>query len=181
MIGDFTVFKQTTSPGGRGSQSMNVAASSWVILPGEPVMLVAGASACIPAANNLVAISSPFVPLSVTGTGLVGIAQTTSTNTAGAAGFVEIIPANPETVYLINAQTPSLINTQAKYDALVGARVLINLNSAGVVNTSAGGGAYYTALLSDSALNGFIVRPLDVFKFPNKVALSPLTGVVATV
>lgn len=173
MIGDIVIYKQSSSQGGRGSQSMTVAASAWIINAGEPVLLVAGASACIPGSGTMTTIPSAFVPYSVTGTGFLGVAETNSTNTSTAAGSVDFVPATSETVLLINAQTPSLINTQAKYTALVGARVLINTNS--VTAT----GATYTALLSDSALNGFIVRPLNVFKFPNKVALSPLDGISA--
>lgn len=173
MLGDIVIYKQSSVQGGRGSQSMTVAASAVLINAGEPVLLVAGASACIPGTGSMTTIPSAFVPYSVSGTGFLGVAETTSTNTASLAGSVEVVPANSQTTYLINAQTPSLINTQAKYDALVGARVLITTVSPTAT------GAIYQAQLTDSALNGFTVRPLDIFKFPNKVALSPLDGISA--
>lgn len=52
-------------------------------------------------------------------------------------------------------------NTQAKYNALVGARVLIDL-TAGV----------YTILAADGAGNGCIVEYLDISKYPGMVAFS---------
>lgn len=182
MLGDITIYKQANGQMGSGTQSINVAASAWIIQPGEPVSLVAGASACIPATGTLYTIPSPYVPYSVTGTGFFGVAETISSNTTSLGGLIDIVAPTSNTVYLCNAQTPSLIATQALYDALVGHRVLLNCSSPGVVNTpevTNGGGQTYTVLLTDSALNGFIVRPLNVFKFPNKVAFSPLDGISA--
>lgn len=169
-LGDIVVFKQSSAQGGRGSQSMTVAASAAVplIYPGEPVCLVAGATSCIPGATNLLTIPSPFVPYSVSGTGLLGIAETKATNTATLAGSVDYIPADSRTVYLITAKVSATITPQATYDALVGHRVLIDLTS-----------GVYTGLISDSALNGCIIRPLDVFKYPGKIAFSFLDGVSA--
>lgn len=161
-LGDITIYKQASATGGRGSQSISVAPSAGLILPGEPVLIIAGATSVLPnLSTNLLTIPSPFVPYSVTGTGLLGIAQTTSTNTATLAGSVDFVPVTSETVYLINANSSFLVNTQAKYDALVGHRVLIDLTT-----------GTYTMLVSDSALNGSIIRPLNVFKFPGKIAFS---------
>ena len=168
-LGDFTIYQQASNQGGRGSRLINVASSVGLINAGEPVFIIAGATSVIPnVSTNLITISSPFVPFSVTGTGLVGIAQTTSTNTSSAAGSVNVCPANAGTTWLVNSNNSTSVNTQAKYDALVGHRVLIDY-TAGV----------YTALLSDSALNGFIIQELDVVKFPGKVALSILPGIIA--
>lgn len=55
--------------------------------------------------------------------------------------------------------------TQAEYDALVGARVLIDLTAGS-----------YTLLASDSANNGCVVEPLDISLFPGKVAFSIRAG-----
>ena len=55
--------------------------------------------------------------------------------------------------------------TQAEYDALVGARVLLDLTS-----------GTYTILATDSANNGCVVEPLDISRFPNKVAFSIRAG-----
>ena len=55
--------------------------------------------------------------------------------------------------------------TQSEYDALVGARVLLDL-TAGV----------YTILATDGANNGCVVMPLDISKYPNKVAFTFRAG-----
>lgn len=169
MLGDITIYKQDSTNGGRGSQSITVIASVGLINPGEPVLIVAGASAVLPnQATNLLTLPSPFVPYSVTGTGLLGIAETISTNTSSTAGSVDFLPVTSGTVYLINANSSAAVATQALYDALVGHRVLIDLTSGS-----------YTMLATDSALNGSIIRPLNVFKFPNKIAFSFVDGVSA--
>ena len=164
MIGDITIYQQGSAQGGRGTRRINVAATASIINPGEPVFIVAGASAAVyNQTSNLITVTSPYVPYATTGTGLLGIAETKSTNTASLAGYVDYVPATSTITWLCVAQTPSLINTQAKYDALVGARVLLNVNTPGISEQ-------YTMLLTDSALNGFIVQPLDIFKYPNMVA-----------
>jgi len=160
LIGDITILQQSSAQGGRGSRLINVGPSAGVILPGEPVFIVAGASAVLPnTATNLLTVPSPFVAYSVSGTGLLGIAQTTSTNTSTLAGSVEYVPANSDTVYIITANSATLVSTQAKYDALVNNRVLID-RTAGT----------YTLLTTDSALNGCIIQPLNVFAYPGKIA-----------
>jgi hypothetical protein len=164
MLGDITIYQQPSAAGGRGSRRFNVASSATAINAGEPVTMVAGATAVIPAATNLIAIPSPYVPYSVSGTGLVGIAETTSTNTASLNGYVDVcLPQG--TTFLITANSATVVNTQAKYDALVGHRVLIDL--------AAGS---YTGLVADSALNGCLIVPLDVVKFPGKIAFAFLNG-----
>lgn len=168
-LGDITIFKQGSAGGGFGSKRINVAASAGVINAGEPVLIVAGASAVLPnQSTNLLTVPSPYVPLSVTGTGLLGIAQTTSTNTSTAAGFVEYVPCNSGTTFLIKAHNSSAVDTQAEYDALVGHRVLIDLTSGN-----------YTILVADSALNGCIIQPLDVYRYPGMVAFTFRDGVSA--
>lgn len=168
MLGDITIYQQSSAQGGSGSRRFNVGASATVINAGEPVTLVAGATAVIPAATNLITVPSPFVPYSVSGTGLVGIAETTSTNTASLAGYVDVLPVSSKTTYLITSNSALAVSTQAKYDALVGHRVLIDLTAGS-----------YTMLLSDSALNGCIIVPLDVVKFPGKIAFAFVDGVSA--
>ena len=161
-LGDITVFRQASSGGGSGSRTMNTQASAGVISAGEPIYLVAGASAVLPnQSTNLVTVASPYVSYGVTGTGILGVAETTATNTASVAGTVEYIPAHPDTVFIINANTSLSVSTQAKYDALVGHRVLMDLTS-----------GVYTLLTSDSALNGFVIQPLNIFKYPNKIAFT---------
>lgn len=168
-LGDITVYRHASSNGGAASLPFVAAASAGVIQAGEPVYLVAGASAVLPnQSNNLVLVTSPFVPLSVTGTGILGIAETTATNTATVAGEVYVIPANTDSVYIINAKTSASVATQALYDALVGKRVLMDLTS-----------GVYTLLTTDSALNGFVIQPLNIFKYPNKIAFTIRAGVTA--
>jgi len=172
MLGDIIIYQQSSTQGGRGSRRVNVVASAAVIYAGEPVMMVAGASAVLPnQATNLLTVSSPFVSYGVTGTGLLGIAETTSTNTASVAGYVDYVPVDSKTTYLLNliAASSAVGKTQAAYDAVVGRRVLIDLTA-----------GTYTALTADSALNGAIVQPLDVFKFPNKIAVIFRDGVSAS-
>lgn len=170
LLGDIVVFRQSSAGGGAGSKVFNAASSATVINAGEPVVIVAGASTVIPnGAVTLITVASPYVPFSVSGTGLVGIAETSTV--ASTAGTIQVLMVNSDTEFLINATTPSLINTQAKYDALVGARVLINATSPAVT------GWTYTMALTDSALNGFVVRPLDIVKFPSKVAFMILNTV----
>ena len=176
MLGDIVIYHQESAGGGRGSRRILAAASAGTILAGEPVVIVAGASTVVPnQAATLLTQASPYVPYNVTGTGFVGIAQTSTT--ANTAGGFDVAPANTGVTYLVTATTPSLINTQAKYDTLLGARVL--LRASVVATTVSTSGFQYSCDLTDSALNGFIVRPLDIFKFPNKVAISPVAGVIA--
>jgi len=170
-LGDITIYKQSSAQGGRGSQSITVVASAGVINAGEPVLIVAGASAVLPnVATNLLTVPSPFVPYSVTGTGLLGIAETNSTNTSSLAGSVDFVPVDSKTVYLIkiNAAASANVVTQASYNAIVGHRVLIDLTTGS-----------YTLLATDSALNGCIVRPLNIVEHPGSVAFSFVDGVSA--
>lgn len=168
MLGDIVIYKQGSAQGGRGSLSINVVASAGIINAGEPVLLVAGASAVVPnQSTNLLLINSS-TPYSVAGTGLLGIAETNSTNTATAAGTVEVFQGNSQTVWLITANTSASVATQALYDALVGHRVLIDLTA-----------GKYTILTTDSALNGCIIQPLNVQKYPGKVAFLFVDAVYA--
>lgn len=162
-IGDITVLQEASAQGGRGSRRFLVMTTATIILPGEPVVMVAGASSVVKGATGLIALTTPYVPFGTAGTGLVGVAETTSNNTATAQGEVFVIPTNSQTVWLINATTGSLINTQAKYDALVGDRITIEFVGAAGVGT-------YTAALDDSPLNGAVVAPLDIVRYPGKVA-----------
>jgi hypothetical protein len=91
---------------------------------------------------------------------VVGIAATTSTQTASAAGTVEVIPLNANDTYLISPKVAATWDTQSEYDALVGDRVLIDLTS-----------TKYSLLAADSANNGCVVQPMDVKENPGKVAI----------
>lgn len=121
------------------------------IQPGEPVTKVAGAAGVLAAATN-----APTTTLRI-----VGVASSVSTETASVAGTVNVIPASNGQLWMITPDAPTSWDTQAEYNALCGARVLIK-NTAGV----------YTILASDSASNGCIIEYLDVTTYPGKVAFS---------
>lgn len=99
-----------------------VAASATLIYPGEPVKLsAAGAVDVIKLADN--------EPVIGTTTQVIGIAASTSTNTASAAGKVKVYIPLPGTVYACKATTAANVDTQSELDALVGDRVLFDLVS----------------------------------------------------
>lgn len=85
-----------------------------------------------------------------------------STETATADGYVYVANLVPNVVYLGIANSATLWDTQAEYDALVGKRVLINMSSANP--------PVYTILATDSTNNGLVVEALDITKYPGKVA-----------
>ena len=155
-IGDITILTQPVMAG-VGARKFNVAASATLIYPGEPVAFNAlGDVVVIKFDNNAPVVATDFV---------VGIAATTSTNTAAAAGEVWVIPNVPGTVYLIAPKVAASYDTQAEYDALVGKRVLIDLTS-----------TTFTLLAADNSTYGCIIQPLDVFKYPGKVAFTIKAG-----
>jgi hypothetical protein len=156
-IGDFTIL-ENSSTSARGSRTYNVAAAATAILPGEPVVRSLGAATVTrlygtgTTGTNAPAVGTDYV---------VGIAMTTSTQTASAAGTVEVMPLNSATTWLANPLVAATWDTQSEYDALVGDRELVDLTS----------GAY-SIIAGDSANNGLIVMPLDVSKYPGKIAVA---------
>ncbi len=159
-LGDLVVLDQNTMTGA-GARLYNVAAGT-AILAGEPVWVPALASVAVqPAPTNFPDASAHL---------MVGIAATTSTNTASAAGTVNVVEVNPGLVYLITADVAATWDTQAEYDALVGFRVLIK-NSA-TVGATPGNSGSYTLLAADSTNNGCVVKALDISKYPGKVAIA---------
>ena len=109
---------------------------------------------------------------------VAGLSSSTSTDTASAAGTVDIIPIVPGMVLLFNAEVPATFGyntttgvvTQATYDALVGDRVLLKTTAAGV----------QTLLASDGATYGLLIEPLDIAKYPGKVAVTVKHGCLYT-
>lgn len=157
-LGDITLKENSGSNGGKGAKTYNVASSATLIYAGEPVAVNAvGDVVVIPMAT-----SNPTCSTTAGVEGkFVGIASTTSTNTASAAGTVQVIEVDPSMIYLISPKTAASWDTQSEYDALTGKRVTIDLTSSS-----------YTLNATDSANNGCIVRPLDISKYPGKVAIS---------
>lgn len=156
-LGDLELLSSKNGSGFPGSQKHNVAASSTLINAGEPVTVNAlGDVVVIPMATNSPVVGTHFV---------VGVAASTSTNTASAAGSVTVVPMSSNDVWLIKPNVAATFDTQAEYDALVGKRVLIDLTS-----TS------YTILAADNSTYGCVIMPLDVKKYPGKVAFSFRAG-----
>ncbi len=165
-LGDITL--KDLNQASAGARLYNVAAGT-TINAGEPVQVRAlGATTAIvvePALDNF--------PDQTAHLG-VGVAQTTSTNTTAAAGTVWVLPIDSAVDLLIAPDVAGTWNTQSEYDALVGSRVVIN-NSVAVTATPTSG--TYTLLASDSANNGCVVQPLDVFLYPGKVSFAFRAGV----
>lgn len=154
--GDFTI-KDQNSMMGRGGRTYNVAANANAIYAGEPVVRSLGATTV----TRLYATGTTGTDKPVVATDyVVGIAVTNSTQTASVAGTVDVMPLSSGITYLVAPNVTATWDTQSEYDALVGKRVLIDLTS----------GAY-TLLATDSANNGLIVAPLDIFKYPGKIAV----------
>lgn len=97
---------------------------------------------------------------------VAGLSASTSTETTTAAGTVDVFPIVPGVVYLGNPNVAATWDTQAEYDALVGDRVLLDCSAGGV----------QTILASDSATSGLVIEPLDIAKYPGKVAFSLRAG-----
>ena len=155
-IGDIKILEQASAQGGRGSRTYNVAASATLIYPGEPVVVNAlGDVAVIKFDNNAPVVGTDYV---------VGIAETTSTNTGALAGIVQVFPMTSQTTYLIKPKV-ALSTTQATYDALVGKRVLIDLTA-----------GTFTLLVADNATYGCVIQALDVTRYPGVVAFAFRAG-----
>lgn len=151
-IGDIT-FKEMGNAVSQGALTFNVAAGATAILAGEPVTCPLGAvQAAIGAATNGPVVGTTY---------MAGVAATASTQTASVAGVVQCYPITGSAVFLIAPKVAATFTPQSAYDALVGSRVLLDLTS-----------GVYTILAADSANNGCVIRPLDISKYPGKVAFS---------
>lgn len=151
-LGDFVILAQASAQGGRGARRYNVALGATTINAGEPVARVLGATSVTACATSAGQVGTDYI---------VGIAATTSTQTASANGSVEIVPLSNQYTYLVAPKTASTWNTQTKYNDLVGKRVTIDLTS-----------STYTVNATDSSGNGLVVMPLDIALFPGKVAVA---------
>jgi hypothetical protein len=150
-VGDITIYEQSTIQL-NGAKKANVAAGATTINPGEPVAATLGGTTVTALATNKPVVGTDYMS---------GIAMSTSTQTASVAGTVDYLPLQPGLVYMISPKAPTSWDTQSEYDALVGKRVLLDLTTGS-----------YTILASDSANNGCVVAPLDIAKYPGKVAFS---------
>lgn len=153
-LGDITLLKSGEF-GAVGSRRFKVAASATIIYPGEPVLKALGNTAG--SVVSQMATNEPTVATDY----LAGIAASTSTNTATAAGVVDVIPLMPGQVWLMSPNDSTAWDTQAEYDALVGTRVLMDLTDTSFTILSTNGDTY-----------GCVIEPLDISKYPKKVAFS---------
>ena len=151
-LGDLQVLK-TGSFGEQPAITYAVASGTTAsINAGEPVGKALGATVVATLATNKPVVGTDY---------LAGVSTTTSTETASAAGTVSVQPLDSRTIYLISPNNAAAWDTQAEYNALVGARVLLDKTS----------GAY-TILATDGANNGCVIEPLDISLYPGKVAFS---------
>lgn len=155
-IGDIQIYEPSVSMV-QGARKANVAAGATTINPGEPVARALAAATVTAMATNKPVVATDF---------LVGIATSTSTQTASVAGTVDYLPLMPGMTFLISPKVAATFDTQAEYDALVGDRVLLDLTT-----------GVYTILAADGATSGCVIQPLDIAKYPGKVAFAFRNGV----
>lgn len=157
MLGDIQIYDEGAF-GYPGDVEWSVASGTTAsINAGEPVARALGAAVVTAAGDGTPVLATDY---------LAGIAATTSTETASAAGTVKVMKIVGGVTYLGNPKDSTLWDTQAEYDALVGDRVVFDLTS-----------GTYTIDSVDGATNGLVVMPLDIAKHPGKVRFAFRDGV----
>lgn len=147
-----------------GGKSGDVGSNPFVVASGTTASINAGEPVAKTLGNTTgKAVTSSATNTPVAATDFVaGISATTSTETASAAGSVVVFDVfDGHSTWLCAPNVAASWDTQAEYDALVGARVLFDKT-----------GGVYTVLASDGATNGLVVEPLDISVFPGKVRFS---------
>ncbi len=145
--------------GQTGSRRFQVQAGGTppAINAGEMVLKTLGTQYVIAMASNKPVVATDFI---------VGISASASTEAAATTdGVVDVIPLIPGQVFRIAAKVAATFNTQAKYNALVGARVLIDVT-----------GGVQTILAADGSTSGCVIEDLDITQFPGQVAFSFRAG-----
>lgn len=136
---------------------------------GEPVFMALSQIYCT-------ALATSYPTTASQATTILGIAATTSTDTASAAGKVDVNLIDPNATYLCKgadavygytAATGAIV--QATYDALVGTQAYFTLTGTAAAKT-----ATYTvaAAAGTVADNGLVIEPLDITKYPGMVRFS---------
>jgi len=165
-LGDITPY-EAVDGGSLASRSHQVKANASypIINAGEPVSKTLGNQYVLAGVN-----ATPLVNQAIT-SAWAGIAATTSNETTSVDGTVQVIPLGFGSQMWLN--TPLSTSTygvgstpnQTTYNALVGARVCMQLTS-----------GTYNILATDNNKNGLVVENLDVIRYPGKVAFSVVPG-----
>lgn len=145
-LGDITIYDEAQF--GYPGDEEYIDTSRTAIYAGEPVVKVLGNT------------SGYYVDAAATGTPLVGtdyMAGIAATS-AAVSTKVRVTKLTPGVSYLCAPLTAANWDTQAKYDALVGSRVLFDLTS-----------STYTIGHTDATDNGLVVLPLNIARYPKKV------------
>lgn len=164
-LGDVLLFKDPTF-GSMGSTTRQVqSGAAATINAGEFVLKTLGSQYVVAWGNTS---AKPVVATDF----LAGMSASTSTDTASAAGVVDIVQLIPGQQFLVNPDVAATFGqgstqVQSTYNALVGDRVLLKSGSTGGAQT---------LLAVDGATNGFVVEDLDIQKYPGKVAISARAG-----
>lgn len=151
---------QVLSPGAFGS----VGAKKQLVASGTTSSIKAGELVLKVLGSNFVTVwtaGSAAKPVVATDF-LAGLSTSTSTETAAAAGTVDVMPIVQGVQYIAAPTVLASWDTQAEYDALVGKRVLLDCTAGGV----------QTVLAADGATFGLVVEPLNIALFPGKVCFS---------
>jgi hypothetical protein len=102
------------------TETWQVAASATIILPGEPVKITTAGAKYV----SKLADTEPTTTVKI-----LGIAKSTSTNTASVDGLVEVYLIDSRVVLALAAKSSSAVDTDAEILALEGKRVPFDLTS----------------------------------------------------
>lgn len=123
---------QDTPFGAMSTYRWQTEAAATAILAGEPVKLKAlGSPYVIPVADT--------EPIIGTTTPIIGIAASSSTQTASADGYVDVYIPRPGMIYRAKAKTASTFDTLTEVNALCGDHVVFDLTT-GVYTVDAAAG-----------------------------------------
>lgn len=123
-----------------------MAAGSTVLTSGQPAIM--GSAPYVIVAPD----ASPVIGTHV----FMGFSNGTSTQTSSLAGIADLYIPQPTQVLLLPAKSAAAVDTQAEYNALVGAHVLFDLTS----------GVYTIDTGATSSTYGLTIMPLDISQYP---------------